>query len=80
MREGTTKLYIGVKRLDELNVLLIDDLCPLSITVSLTMKCQKQLTSSFTGIFSYGEGSLFNTCYRCVPTNNTVVMMYFQIN
>lgn len=70
-------MYIGVKRLDELDVLMVDDLCPLSITVSLTMNCQKQLTSTFTEFFSYGEGSLFNTCYWCVPMNNIVVMMYF---
>lgn len=54
-----------------------DDLCPLSITVPLTMSCEKQGSSSFTGLLSYGEDSLPTTCYQCVQKNNTVITMYF---
>lgn len=59
------KIHIGVKRLDEFNLLIIGALCPLNITVPLTTSGQKQLSSSFPGVFSYGEDSLLNTCYLC---------------
>lgn len=57
-----------MKRLDALDLLMTDDLCPLSITVALTMSCQKQLSSNFTGHFSYHEDSLILAITACQET------------
>lgn len=61
-------MYIGVKSLDELDLLMTGDLCPLSITVALTISCQKQLSSNFIGLFSYCEDSLTLGISVCLQT------------